>query len=580
MPVTHLRPFAAAAAIVLGVIACSSDGVTGPRTTPLNGTLAVGDLVTVNVNGTDDCTNPILHVARVEAVGTKALILNDTLNPKNGFTTADFERFAAKFDTLIYPVDVGAFGEPTDIDQNGHIGLIFTRAVNELTPANSDSYVGGFTFSRDLFPVKDTQRASACATSNQGEFFYLLTPDPIGEINNNRRSTAFVDQATTPVIAHEFQHLINSSRRLYVNVSSAAFEATWLDEGLAHVAEELLFFHEAGLTPRNNLDAATVRASTAAVNAFNSDMSGNAGRYKTFLQSPSTNSPFNADDALPTRGAAWSLLRYLADEKSAGFPATASATLRRTGTGTVSAPGVATGTTDYAAVVVNSATNQLATVNYSIAVVNATADVIPNAGAAAAAGRSVVFGGGTTAAPGLDQAFESRLRARERKLMPLQAARARAWYHDTRPGAMMRGASFDVVPGTSVDGDTWYRLANSVDTGIVNLQNAFGVDASVAVRNWSVSNQVDDVATIVPAEYLQPSWNWHNLYTTLTIGTGTYPLFVRQLLSNIPISASAIGGGSGYYRFSVPVAGNATVTLTDLSGAAASTLQLVLVRTR
>jgi hypothetical protein len=579
MPENSLRSFAAVA-VILGLLACSSDGVTGPRPTPLTGSLAVGDLVTVNVNGNDDCTNAVLHVARVEAVGTRALILNDTLNPKNGFTSADFQRFAAKFDTLVYPLDVAAFGEPTDIDQNGHIGLIFTRAVNELTPANSDSYVGGFTFSRDLFPVKDTERALACAASNQGEFFYLLAPDPSGEINNNRRSTAFVDQVTTPVIAHEFQHLINASRRLYVNVNSTAFEVTWLDEGLAHIAEELLYYHESGYAPRSNLDATAVRATTASFNAFASDMAGNFGRYKTFLQNTSTNSPFNANDSLPTRGAAWSLLRYLADEKTAGFPATASASLRRTGSGTVAAPGAATGTTDYAAVVVNSATNQLALVNFNIRVDNAAADAIPASSESAAANRSVLFGA-PAGTPTPDHTFESRLRARERRLMPEQADRARAWYRATRPGAMMRRASFDIVPGTSVDGDSWYRLANSIDTGIVNLQNAFGVDASVAVRNWSVTNQVDDVSGIIPAEYLQPSWNWHSLYTSNLLGNSTtYPLAVRPLLNALPASGSVMGGGSAYFRFTVPIAGNATVTFTDNSGAPASTLQLVLVRTR
>ena len=81
--------------------------------------VAVGDLVTINVNANDPCANPIPHAVRVVAIGSKALILNDTLNPKPGFATADYQRFAARFDTLVYPMDVAAFGEPTDIDKNG-----------------------------------------------------------------------------------------------------------------------------------------------------------------------------------------------------------------------------------------------------------------------------------------------------------------------------------------------------------------------------------------------------------------------------------------------------------------------------
>jgi hypothetical protein len=571
-----LRPIAAAAAIAL-LAGCSSDGPTGPRTTPLTGTLAVGDLVQVNVNADSDCTAPVYHVARVEAIGSKAMILNDTLNPKNGFTTADFERFAAKFDTLIYPIDGAAFGEPTDIDNNGHIGLIFTRAVNELTPAGSSSYVGGFTYSRDLFPQQGNARAQACPASNEGEYFYLLAPDPNGEINGNRRSTAFVDAATTPVIAHEFQHLINASRKLYVNVAATEFEEKWLDEGLAHVAEELLFYHESGYTPRNNLGINEVTATAQSFAAYNSDMRGNEGRYKSYLQSPSINSPYNLDDSLATRGSAWSFLRYLADQKALATAPTASASMRRTGSGTVSVPG-GVATTDYAAVVVNSSTNPVNSAAYTLRADNVLTSVSPVSGGLATS-RSVLLGGASANAPQPDQAFESRLRDRERRLMPLHSAAARSWFFATRPGALMHRASFANVPGTSVDGNVWFNLVNATITGVANVQSAFGVNVGTAVRDWSVSNQVDDAASFVPPEYLQPSWNWHSIYPNVP-PTGSYPLAVRTLPNGTTLSGSVIGGGAGYFRFTAPIGGTSTVTLTDQSGAAASNLQLVVVRIR
>jgi hypothetical protein len=279
----------------------------------LPATVSVGDVLTINVNASDPCTNPEYHPVRVVAIGTKALILNDTLNPKPGVSTADYERFAARFDTLVYPMDVAAFGEPTDIDKNGRIAIVFTLAVNELTPPNSSEYVGGLTFSRDLFPKVATARASACEASNEGEFFYLLTPDPAGIINNNKRSNAFVDSSSTGVIAHEFVHLINASRKLYVNTAAPKFEEKWLDEGLAHIAEELLFYRESGLAPRANIGYGTLNSSTRIRNAYLNDMAGNRGRLASFRASPATTSPYRAGDSLSTRGAAWSLLRYLAD---------------------------------------------------------------------------------------------------------------------------------------------------------------------------------------------------------------------------------------------------------------------------
>ena len=294
------------------------DGTPGFTPSPLHAALLpttqVGDMVTVNVNGTESCTNPIYHRARVAAIGTHSIVLADSLNPAGGFTDADYARYAARFDTLVYPLDVGTFGEPSDIDGNGRVGLIFTLEVNRLTPNGSPTYVGGFTFSRDLFPIKATARTQACAGSNEGEFFYLLTPDPFGRVNGNRRTAGFVDTNTTAVIAHEFQHLINSSRRLYVN-NAPDFEVKWLDEGLAHIAEELLFYHEAGLAPRANVDSLIIQASARRATAFNLDMTGggNTTRYRSYLSKPSSSSPYAADDSLTTRGATWDLLRYLAD---------------------------------------------------------------------------------------------------------------------------------------------------------------------------------------------------------------------------------------------------------------------------
>ena len=287
----------------------------GRRDQAIPSTVKVGDTVRVNVNGTDLCDNPTYRGARVAAIGTHAIVLADTSNPAGGFSDADYQRFAARFDTLVYPLDVDAFGAPSDIDNNGHVVLIFTSAVNQLTPPNSSSYVGGFTFARDLFPVTGTDRLESCPSSNEGEYFYLLVPDPQGTINGNERSTGFVDTMTTAVIAHEFQHLINSSRRIYVN-NANDFEDTWLDEGLAHIAEELLFYREAGMGPKNNIDTPAIRASERRRTAFNLDMIGNAGRYRTYLLKPSSSSPYASNDSLPTRGGAWSLLRYLADHRS------------------------------------------------------------------------------------------------------------------------------------------------------------------------------------------------------------------------------------------------------------------------
>jgi hypothetical protein len=273
----------------------------------------VGQLVSLNANTQSACASPNLRTGRIAAVSNKAIIVADTSNPASGYTDADYASIASTFDNLVDPTDTKAFGSPTDIDGNSHVVLFFTRAVNELTPAGSTSYVAGFFYARDLFPATASPDFDACAGSNGGEMFYLLVPDPTGIVNGNKFTKDNITRVVIATLGHEYQHLINASRRMYVNTDATDFETVWLDEGLSHVAEELLFYAESGLAPGANIDATMLRTSSAYVDAFNNDAISNFSRLESFLGSPSSNSPFADNDDLATRGATWSFLRYAAD---------------------------------------------------------------------------------------------------------------------------------------------------------------------------------------------------------------------------------------------------------------------------
>jgi hypothetical protein len=275
----------------------------------------IGELLQLNTNATSACTNARIRTGRVAAITSRAIVVADTTNPPNGFTDEEFQYFGITFDTLVYPVDTENFGEPADIDANQRVILFFTRAVNELTPPNQSSYVGGFFFSRDLFPTMTAGNVSGCATSNAAEMFYLLVPDPDGVVNQNVRTTSFVRTVTAGILAHEFQHLINSSRRLYVTTGSLEFEDVFLDEGLAHIAEELTFYRASGLTPKQNISAATVQSSARISDAFDTFVANNMRRYREFLLSPMDNSSYANNSDIETRGAIWSFLRYAADRR-------------------------------------------------------------------------------------------------------------------------------------------------------------------------------------------------------------------------------------------------------------------------
>jgi hypothetical protein len=273
----------------------------------------VGDLMSLNTNSSSTCINPNLRTGRVVAISNRAIVVSDTANPVNGFAPSDYEHFGATFDTLVYPVDTLNFGIPSDVDQNQHVILFFTRAVNELTPPSQNFYVGGFFFSRDLFPKVTDGAVQACAASNFAELIYLLAPDPDGVVNSNVRTTEFVRTVTVGTIAHEFQHTINASRHLYVNTGSSTFEETFLDEGLAHVAEELTFYRASGLAPGQNINYQTIQASPKTQIAFDNLAAANFRRFREFLGNPLTNSPYASNSNITTRGATWSFLRYAAD---------------------------------------------------------------------------------------------------------------------------------------------------------------------------------------------------------------------------------------------------------------------------
>jgi hypothetical protein len=275
---------------------------------------SVGSAVTLN-GSSSSCSGADNRAAHVVAVSNRAIVVADDANPSGGFTNAEYAAIATTFDTLVDPLDRAAFGDPTDIDGNGRVILFYTKKVNELTPANSEGVIEGFFNPRDLFPTQSTATLDACPGSNFAEMFYLLVPDPTGSINGNVRTKANVQQSSIAVVAHEYQHLINAARRLYVN-NADDFEEVWLNEGLSHVAEELLFYRASGLSPRANIDAATVTAASQRITAFNAYQIGNFGRYIEFLKQPELSSPYADNDSLANRGAIWSFLRYAADRKA------------------------------------------------------------------------------------------------------------------------------------------------------------------------------------------------------------------------------------------------------------------------
>ena len=290
----------------------------------------VGDVLNLKIPdaSTDNlCDNYIPTQAVVASVSAKAILAVDTLdgNPALLFNQAQMDSITNEFDNTTYPTDVAYFNTPTDFDGNGRIIMLFTGQINKLTPANSPpgtGFVGGFFFAGDFFPTADTPQAQGCAESNGAEIFYLLSPDPTGRFGNVR-STSSVRQGTRGTIAHEFQHMINAGNR-FVNPNVNAFEATWLDEALAHFAEDAVGRVQRGFGDLEMLDFAKLVPCSpcSQSNDFNAFFLQNLARLTFWMDKPDKSSPLSkeADTSLAVRGAAWALVRYAADNYSNSDP--------------------------------------------------------------------------------------------------------------------------------------------------------------------------------------------------------------------------------------------------------------------
>jgi hypothetical protein len=280
----------------------------------------VGETVQLRVINRDPanpdlCANPKERTGRITAVTDHAILVEDTRNPL-ALPPSDVQRIADEYEQLVHPVAVENFGEPTDVDGNGRVYIFMTSAINETANRSGGGITVGFTFALDLLPREGSGGGQGCAASNEGEIFYLIAPDP-SAVLGVPVSEELVRRLTTAIVVHELQHMISFGRRLYEVEDAREFEELWLNEGLSHIAEELVFYAATGLRPRSEIDWETLSGAEAPFNAYSRFIRSNMSIYSEYLQSPDNESLMGkspSDDDFETRGATWAFLRYLADQ--------------------------------------------------------------------------------------------------------------------------------------------------------------------------------------------------------------------------------------------------------------------------
>lgn len=229
--------------------------------------------------------------------GTHCLIYSDVDTLATGnLADADYLVFGQRFDAQIYESNTTNFGIDDDIDNNGKVIVLVSGIINGL-PKTDPSweeepiyFIGGFFLATDLFEPGDFGLQEN--TTNEAEIFYMIAADPDGEYlgSDFKFSTEFVAKENLKTLAHEHQHLISMSRRIF-DQGLGFIQHTWLEEGMAHMAEDL-FSRLSG----------------------DDEMNGsNVGRANLFLTKPDTTSLEHASAPLRQRGGIYLFMRYLGD---------------------------------------------------------------------------------------------------------------------------------------------------------------------------------------------------------------------------------------------------------------------------
>jgi hypothetical protein len=125
------------------------------------------------------------------------------------------------FDDEVYPRACRTLGQATDVDRDGRFTILMTPWLGKL--ANGKASLGGFVRGSDFF------RDLAPPYGNRCDMMYLNTDLPPGP-------------TLRTILAHEYTHAVIFSEHMFGSYQPQAArqdEEGWLNEGLAHVVEDL-----------------------------------------------------------------------------------------------------------------------------------------------------------------------------------------------------------------------------------------------------------------------------------------------------------------------------------------------------
>ena len=147
------------------------------------------------------------------------------------------QNIADTFDKKIYPTLTSVFNKPSDSDNNDKVIILLYDIKDGFSKSNT-AFIGGYFYPPDIIDSSITYK-NGYGRSNEAEIFYM-------DINpQNPNSDDFLE-----TLAHEFLHMIIFNSKVMKNPKSdtedmekimSLYEETWLNEGLAELATDIVF---------------------------------------------------------------------------------------------------------------------------------------------------------------------------------------------------------------------------------------------------------------------------------------------------------------------------------------------------
>lgn len=182
-----------------------------------------------------DFQNPESYVSvtgHLQATGQHCQVYLDGEHPNPGELRPTIQDIVQTFDETIYPRACQSLGHALDVDRDGRFTILMTGWVGKL--CNGKVSLGGFVRGSDFY------RDLAAPFGNRCDMMYLntnLQPGP----------------HLRTLLAHEYTHALIFSEHVfgdYVPDAPRQDEESWLNEGLAHLAEDMHGFSWSNLDYR------------------------------------------------------------------------------------------------------------------------------------------------------------------------------------------------------------------------------------------------------------------------------------------------------------------------------------------